>query len=487
MATFSRSWNTLASANSAHTIHAVVTDFSGNQFTTSSITVTANNTPPAIPPDPEEEPPVITPPDPPIVVPTVVVTTVIPLGAVFYNTLGEFSTFVAQTVFPSASDPDIDSFVEDWINVVRDSGVLGDGSDETAKIQVALDQAATGAASGGKSKVLIPGGTTVLVTPQENDTSAGTMFGAMGVCLFLDSGVTVRIDGALKAKYLETQSFANDNITIFENRNAFLGAVTDRDESIVIEGNGTIDLEGVYDAASEGTEDTSVTKNIKNIVALRAYKVSKLTVKDITVKHGISHKLICGFSEYIDIRNVKFDTALKYQSNDSPVVTDASLITLDVCREVEVFGCKAKSCGVTTGVASWASKEVLVSNNILSDLISGDGTLAEDVLGSGFWFIDYGMEYGEKDMDFEDDIYILVDGFDARTTVVDNIFCRNGLNGVTINGAAWAGVLTMGIFIRGNKICSNGHNGIFYLGCKDYLFEDNQIEKNGWGLPLQFD
>lgn len=467
---YSIPWNTAASANGSHTITAVATDLSGNQTTSSAVIVTASNS--TVSPGP------ITPPPLPIVVPSTTIVDPIPIGVLFYNTLGEFSTFTIEAVFPS--DLTNNGFDEDWINVVRDFGVTGVG-DETAKIQAALDAAAIGTP---KSKVLIPGGITVNVGPIVDDLSAGSMFGPMGVCLWIDPGVTLRIDGTLKAGYSYTYPYPNDYITILETRNSFVGDLTNRDETITIEGNGTIDLEGIY-SGGVFISDESVTKEIKNIAALRSYKGDKLTVKGITIKHGIFHKLIHGFGSHIDILDVKFHKALKYQSNAAPVITDSALITLDVCSKVRVSGCIARECGVYFGVSSWASKEVIVSENNFSDLYSGDGTLAEYATGTGFGFVDYGMEYAELDMDLAADIYDLATGLDARTLIIGNVFCRNA-NGTKIFGASWNGSLTKGFFVSNNKFCSNALIGLYYKGLEDYLFTSNQIENNGWDWPLSY-
>lgn len=474
-------WNTFASSNASHTIYSIITDLSGNTFTTSSISVTVNNVYTTPPPEVNDPP---TAPPPPTTVPQVVISEAIPLGVIFYNTLGEFSTFNAEAVFPSSIDPNIDNaFTEDWINVVRDSGVVGDGSDETSKVQAALDQAASG---GTKTKVLIPGGLTVTVAPVENDLCAGSALGIMGVCLWLDSGVTLRVDGTIRVDPQAAQIYSADHITVLETRNSFVGTSSTRDNSIVIEGNGIIDLEGIYSGVTF-TENEATTKQLKNIVALRAYKTDKLTVKGITITHGITHKLICGFCTNLEILDMKFKDALKYESDAAPVVLDTSLITLDVCNKVRVSGCQSINCGAFYGITDWASKEILVINNIFTDLMSGNGSETFHAKGTGFWFTDTGMEFGSLDSDQLTAIYALSDGLDARTTISDNIFCRNGLHGIQINGAALQGELTKGFFIRGNKCCSNANTGIYYDGLEDYLFSDNQIENNGWGLPLLFD
>lgn len=409
----------------------------------------------------------------------------VPIGVFFYNTVNDYSRYSLE--LQNASPTTAISEGDDWINVVRDLGVLGDGSDETSKIQEALDSAAAAVVAGsGKRKVLIPSDVQVCVGPIEDDLSDGSFFGPMGVCLWIDSGVTLRIDGVLRACYDYTYAYPNDFITILETRNSFVGALTNRDESIVIEGNGVIDLEGIY-SDGEFTDDTTTTKQIKNICALRSYKADKITVKDLTIKHGIFHKLIHGFSNHVEVVGVKFHKALKYESNAFPVETDTALVTLDVCDNVRVAGCISRECGVYFGVSSWASKEVIVSENRFSDLISGDGSSNVNARGTGFWFIDYGMEYVELDMAYDQEIYNLAAGLDARTLVVNNAFCRNGRYGIEPLGAAWASVNTKGFLLLGNIVCSNGSGGIYYDGLEDYLFADNLIDNNGWGLPLQFD
>lgn len=404
----------------------------------------------------------------------------IPIGGFFENTLGECSLFSAEVLPPGGGAL---GFEEDWINVARDFQVVGDGSDETAKIQAALDAAASG--SLGRSKVLIPGGLTVTVAPIEDDLCTGSFFGPVGVCLWADTGVTLRCDATLRVDPTAALAYPNDFITVIETRNSFVGSSATRDETFHLEGNGTIDLEGIY-SGGVFTEDTAVTKQTKNIWALRSYKGDKVTVKGITIKHGIGHKLVHGFGSHIEIVDVKFHKALKYESNTAPIQLDTALIVLDVCNGVRVNGCIARECAVFSGVASWATKELLVTENNFSDLYSGDGSAEVDATGSGVTFVDYGMEFAELTMDGDAEIYDLAEGMDARMTISTNIFCRNRY-GVKIFGGSWNGSLTMGVFIVDNKLCSNAHIGLYYQGLKDYLFESNQIENDGWDWPLSFD
>lgn len=221
MPIFTVPWNTAASSNGAHTIYAVIKDFAGNTVTTSTITITASNAVPS-------EEPVTTPPapnadspgsDPNPSMPTTTISQPIPLGVLTFNSLGEFSTLVVEAVFPSAVDPDINdgSFTEDWINVVRDFGVLGDGTDETTKIQAALDAASNGP----KTKVLIPAGLTVLVSPKFIDNCASGYWGRMWVALFIDSNVVLRIDGILKMSKPTQEQLNIGGASIISNRNSF--------------------------------------------------------------------------------------------------------------------------------------------------------------------------------------------------------------------------------------------------------------------------
>jgi len=726
---FSLPWNTATTTNGPHTISAVVTDFAGNTFTTSTITVTVLNSTPA----PPDIPPTPTPP--PIVVPqAVIVIEPIPLGALFYNTLGEFSTFIAQSVFPSESDPDVVPFTDDWIDVVRDLGVTGVG-DETAKIQQALDQARANVLAGsGRTRVLVPSSVIANIAPVEDDLCDGTYYGPVGVCLWIDSGVHFRVNGTLRVLFASIQNYPNGQITVLEARNSFVGDIDSGDHDIVIDGTGTIDLEGIYDTNGEFTEDETedAAKQAKSLWALRAYKVSKLTVKDLTIAHGIGEKFQIGFSSYVNFDNVKFDTALKYAvSNDR----DTALINLDVCRGVHVTGCYSKNCSVFRGAACWASTEVTIDGNNISDLTGATGAEADEPadvglsrvwdgsvsnyikltgqglfnnpscqcawiepasigvlgtilgnrydsgysmritasnelelfwsteplvagnwtdyslkvplttaggapsnflvagtplfvcinitfsgapviadfyagftpgsvqlvgtrsgghaiapngsvacgiginmygltpqhafngkiarvaviaraltaseirafaacgalppdtnvavtrffleitgaspepnnygtsipgtvvgtlptddglcgnlddlvtpgMGNAVWFTDYGMEFVEKDMAFDQDIYDLAAGLDARLTITDNIFCRNGSDGIRILGAAQQGALTEGVTIQDNVVCSNGASGILIDGLKDFIISDNQIKNNGHGYPLQFD
>jgi len=142
----------------------------------------------------------------------------VPIGAFFENTLGEFSTFVAEVQFPGGVT-ELGALVEDWINVARDFGVTGDGSDETIKMQAALDAAATGP----KNKVLIPAGMTVLVSPQFIDNCSFGYWGHMFVALFIDSGVTLRIDGVLKMAQPTADQLAMflAGSVVIANRNSF--------------------------------------------------------------------------------------------------------------------------------------------------------------------------------------------------------------------------------------------------------------------------
>jgi len=729
MSNFSLPWNTATSPNGPHTIYAVVTDFSGNTVTTSTINVTVLNDEPA----PPDTPPTPTPP--PVVVPQTTTTEPIPLGALFYNTLGEFSTFIAQAVFPSATDPDASgNFTDDWIDVVRDLGVVGDGSDETEKVQTALDQARDNVIAGaGKTRVLIPSSVVVSVAPVENDLCDGSYYNSVGVCLWIDSGVHFRVNGVLKARFGSIQTYSNGQITILEARNSFVGAIDSGDHDIVIDGTGTIDLEGIYDTNGEFTDDEteSLAKQIKSLWALRAYKVSKLTVKDLTIAHGIGEKFQIGFSEFVNFDNVKFDTALRYEVSNE---IDTALINLDVCRGVHVTGCYSKNCSIYRGVACWASTEVTIDGNDFSDLTGATGAEIEEVdvgvsriwdgsvsnyikltgqglfngascqcawiepasigvlgtilgnrfdsgysmritaanelelfwsteplvagnwtdyslkvplttaggassnflvagrplfvainvtfsgapviadfyagftpgsvqllgtvsgghaiapngtiacgigvnmygltpqhafngklariavitraltvselrafaacgalppdadvaitrffleitgdspepnnygtsipgtvvgslpiadglcgnvddlttpgIGTAVWFTDYGMEFIEKDMAYDEDIYDLDAGLDSRLKITNNTFCRNGSDGIRILGAAQQGTLTDSVTIVNNTICSNGASGILIDGLKDFIINDNQIKNNGHGYPLQFD
>jgi len=482
MPNFSIPWNTFSAADGPHTVHAVVRDTSGNTVTTSTITVTVSNiVPPGEDPPPEvEEPP--TPPPPPIIPPVLISTTSIPLGAIFYNTLGEFSTFIAEAVFPSATNPDLDSFTDDWIDVVRDMGVTGIGN-ETDKVQAAIDLAASNAAAGsGRTRVLIPSSVEVSVGPVEDDTCTGTEYGPVGVCLWLYDGVHVQVNGTLKAAYDYTYTYANNTVTIFETVDSFTGS---SNENITIDGTGTIDLEGIY-SSGVVTEDGTFTaaKQIKHIMALRAYSASKVTVKDLTIKHGVGEKFQIGFSDHVDFNHVKFDTALIYDDVSAPENT--ALINLDVCREVNVSGCYAVNCKAYKGVAIWASKGVVLDGNNFSDLVGVTNELV-DVLGTPVWFVDYGMEFGSTDMDNDQDIYDLDEGLDARLMVSNNILCRNSANGIHIRGGALQGALTDGINIHNNIICSNAINGILIDGLKDFEISGNHINNNGWGADLIFD
>lgn len=414
----------------------------------------------------------------------------VPFGGFFFNTLDEFSLPTVLAV-QKATDtlPNTDSmFNEDWINVVRDFGVLGDGSDETAKIQEALDFAASG---GTKTKVLIPGGITVVVSPQELDNDInGVVWGPLPICLWLDSGVTVRIDGVLKvlASSVSVSGYPNNYAVVFENRNAFVGDLTNRDQDITIEGNGTIDLEGLFlNGTTTFTSDTTSTspdKQQRFIWAGRFYKCDRLTIKDLKVKHGVGDKWHFGFSEFVEVRNVKFVDALRYE--DSSGIFDTRLITLDVCNKVSVLNCIADNCKIHVGIYSWASKNVLVIGNNFSDFYTPAVTGFSGVKGRAFIFLDYGEEFVDLDMDLVDDIYDFAEGFDARTIIANNIFCRNGI-GLEPLGGAWDAVPTRGFQIINNSICSNLDYGIYFDGLENFIFYGNQIENNGWGTPIQFD
>lgn len=217
-------WNTAGSSNGFHTIVARARDAAGNITNSTAVTVTVNNI--VLPPPPEPPPP--PPPEPPPPTPTPlppqptggdpILGSPIPLGALFFNTLEEFSKPKVDGVFPSFASL-IEIEPDDWINVVRDIGVKGDGSDETRLIQQAFDLAR----SGPKRKVLIPSQVNVIVSAKDVDNNFGGIYGhgPLMVALWVDGNTYLRIDGSMTLAKPLNQDFANFGVTMLENRNSF--------------------------------------------------------------------------------------------------------------------------------------------------------------------------------------------------------------------------------------------------------------------------
>lgn len=203
--------------------------------------------------------------------------TLVPIGGFFENTLGEFSLFTAEVQLPGA-ETQRGALDEDWINVARDFGVLGDGTDETVKMQAALDAAATGP----KTKVLIPAGMTVLVSVQNIDNCRQGYWGPMWYALAIDSGVVLRIDGTLKlAKPTTAQTNFFGGAAVIANRNSFRvlfgsGGTTAYNNNVPSGFTG--DLQGyinsaVHNNSTPGTALTFTNSPDLSGVAVGAYEV----------------------------------------------------------------------------------------------------------------------------------------------------------------------------------------------------------------------
>lgn len=215
-------WNTLGSSNGSHTVFARAIDPSGNTTNSSSVTVTVNNI--LDPPPPGEDPPDPPPPteEPPPPTPTgeePILADPIPFGALFFNTLEEFSKPKVEGVFPSVAEDNLEIDPDDWINVTRDLGVKGDGTDETHLIQRAFDLARDNP----KKKVLIPSHAHVTVSVQDIDNNFGGIYGhgQLLVALWIDSNTYLRNDGSLILSKPINQDYADFGAVILQNRNSF--------------------------------------------------------------------------------------------------------------------------------------------------------------------------------------------------------------------------------------------------------------------------
>ena len=142
----------------------------------------------------------------------------VPVGAFFFNTVWDFSYFAVDA--PIAGLPEaLAGNDNEWTSVV-DYGVTGDGSDETAKIQAAIDGSQV---PGTKTKILVPAGLTVSISAQHlNNCITSGYFQKNMVCLFLDSNVTFRVDGTLKVLPMSAAEMTfPSSLAVFENRNSF--------------------------------------------------------------------------------------------------------------------------------------------------------------------------------------------------------------------------------------------------------------------------
>lgn len=129
----------------------------------------------------------------------------------------------------------------------RDFGAIGDGvADDTAAVQAALNQARANYLANkpsDSSVVCIHTCEKCLVTPQVLDNCNGVGFGQSAVALFIDTGVTLQIDGELElgpvpGNTTAQQALSGHPLTIIENRNAFV--VGKSDSEILIRGKGKL-------------------------------------------------------------------------------------------------------------------------------------------------------------------------------------------------------------------------------------------------------
>jgi parallel beta-helix repeat protein len=221
-APYSLQLNTAAIPNGTHTISLYVLDAAGNA-TTTSISIIVYNAVPS--PDP------VVPSTP---TPTVTTLRWATTNTLFTNTLEEHSlaSIEAELLIDSETGS-AGSETDEWINVV-DYGATGNGTtDDTIAIQNALNAGATLGRG-----VLFPTGFTFLVSAQDLDQDYRNE--QYAVCLWIQDGQHIRIDGTIKlAPPTQAQSdFGNSGysgkaVTVFEGDQGLKAIVGVSDTSLL--------------------------------------------------------------------------------------------------------------------------------------------------------------------------------------------------------------------------------------------------------------
>jgi hypothetical protein len=326
------------------------------------------------------------------------------LFARFFNLLNETSLTFQVDVGSAAANLQSTATCLD----PRMFGAIGDGvADDTVAVQAALDQARANVLSGiGTTIVCIPSGEYCMVTPSGVEGQdrgfapyyvSDTSVDCGATCLWIDSGVTLRLDGALIlgstpasiarltswGQFTGSGIWATNEICIIENRNAFIrgpfameqvdrGQLSidvavakyetgPRDQNIRITGGGVFDCgQQTYYAIPTAFP---YQLNAVTTGAVRFIKCDDSILETVTIKNAAA-ALRWGFSRGATMQQLNFDDLYV----DSYYTFSIYLLTLRDSKFIQNTmlnweGATANGC--SSGLIGWA-------NNTRTDCIQNE-------------------------------------------------------------------------------------------------------------------